>query len=55
MTALQRMRFRLYATGIRTVKRAYEANGWYGAANVVLGYVSVCLGGLLLFVWATNE
>lgn len=44
ISILQRMRFRVYATGVQMVRQAYAKNGWYGAANVVLGFVSLVVG-----------
>lgn len=51
MNVIERALVRVSATGVRLVLRAREKNGWYGAANVVMGGVSVCFGLVLLLVW----
>lgn len=51
MNVIERALVRVSATGVRLVLRAREKNGWYGAANVVMGGVSLCFGLVLLLVW----
>ena len=51
MGAIQRLRFRLYAAAIRFVRRAHARGGWYAAANVVMGYVSLGFGLVCLWWW----
>lgn len=55
MNLLEKLTIRVYASGIRLVRRAHEHNGWYGAANAVLGLTSLTVGTLCLMTWMWGE